>query len=77
MVKRPLVFTLDNLSRYQRTSRITFLECAGNSGALNAPQPAKADIQTIHGAICDLEAGLDVVLARHSLSGVMQKQGQV
>jgi sulfane dehydrogenase subunit SoxC len=51
MVKRPLVFTLDNLSRYQRTSRITFLECAGNSGALNAPQPAKADIQAIHGLL--------------------------
>src|SRR5438105_107253 len=38
MVKRPLVFSLDNLARYPRTSRIAFLECAGNSGALNAPQ---------------------------------------
>jgi sulfane dehydrogenase subunit SoxC len=51
MVKRPLVFTLENLERYPRTSRIAFLECAGNSGALNAPQPAKANVQAIHGLL--------------------------
>jgi sulfane dehydrogenase subunit SoxC len=51
LVRRPLVFSLDNLSRYPRTSRIAFLECAGNSGALNAAQPAKADIQAIHGLL--------------------------
>lgn len=51
MVRRPLVFTLDNLSRYPRTSRIAFVECAGNSGALNAAQPAKANIQLIHGLL--------------------------
>src|SRR5205809_5645994 len=36
MVKRPLVFSLENLLRYPLTSRIAFLECAGNSRALNA-----------------------------------------
>ena len=51
MVRRPLVFTLDNLSRYPRTSRIAFVECAGNSRALNAAQPAKANIQLIHGLL--------------------------
>jgi sulfane dehydrogenase subunit SoxC len=51
LVKRPLVFTLDDLSRYARRSRITFLECAGNSGALNQAQPAPADIQAIHGLL--------------------------
>jgi len=51
MVRRPLVFTLDNLSRHPRTSRIAFVECAGNSGALNAAQPVKADIQQIHGLL--------------------------
>jgi sulfane dehydrogenase subunit SoxC len=51
MVRRPLVFTLEALSRYPRTSRIAFLECAGNSGALNAAQPAKVDIQAIHGLL--------------------------
>jgi len=51
MVRRPLVFTLDNLSRYPRTSRIAFVECAGNSGTLNAAQPVKANIQQIHGLL--------------------------
>ena len=51
LVKRPLVFTLDALSRYPRTSRIAFVECAGNSGALNAPQPARLDVAGIHGLL--------------------------
>ncbi len=51
LVQRPLVFSLENLSRYPRISRIAFLECAGNSGALNAAQPAKANVQTIHGLL--------------------------
>jgi sulfane dehydrogenase subunit SoxC len=51
LVKRPLVFTLDSLSRHARKSRIAFLECAGNSGALNAAQPANVNIQAIHGLL--------------------------
>ena len=42
LVKRPLVFTVEALSRYPMQSRIAFIECAGNSQALNAPQPAAA-----------------------------------
>ena len=34
LVKRPLVFTLDDLGRYPMESRIAFVECAGNSGAM-------------------------------------------
>jgi sulfane dehydrogenase subunit SoxC len=51
LVKRPLVFTLDALSRYPMHSRITFLECAGNSGALNATQAPPLDVQAIHGLL--------------------------
>lgn len=51
LVRRPLVFTLDNLSRYARKSRIAFVECAGNSGALNQAQPANANVQAIHGLL--------------------------
>ena len=51
LVKRPLVFTLEALSRYPMVSRITFLECAGNSGALNAAQAAPLDVQAIHGLL--------------------------
>jgi sulfane dehydrogenase subunit SoxC len=32
-------------------SRLTFLECAGNSAALNAPRPAPLDVQAIHGLL--------------------------
>jgi sulfane dehydrogenase subunit SoxC len=51
LVKRPLVFTLDDLGRYPMESRIAFVECAGNSGALFAKDPASANIQAIHGLL--------------------------
>src|SRR5712672_1242177 len=52
LVKRPLVFTLEALSRYPMTSRIAFVECAGNSGALNAPQAQpRLDVAAIHGLL--------------------------
>ena len=51
LVRQPLVFTLDDLGRYPMHSRIAFLECAGNSGALFAKEPAKADVQAIHGLL--------------------------
>src|SRR5262249_7718918 len=51
LVKRPLVFTLEALSRYPMVSRIAFLECAGNSGALNATQAPPLDVQAIHGLL--------------------------
>src|SRR5262245_35468536 len=31
LVKRPLMFTLDTLARYPMVSRMTFVECGGNS----------------------------------------------
>jgi sulfane dehydrogenase subunit SoxC len=51
LVKRPLVFTLEDLSRYPRVSRIAFLECAGNSGALYTAQAQPLDVQAIHGLL--------------------------
>jgi sulfane dehydrogenase subunit SoxC len=51
LVKRPLEFTMEVLSRYPRVSRIAFVECAGNSGALNAPQPQPLNAQAIHGLL--------------------------
>jgi sulfane dehydrogenase subunit SoxC len=51
LVKRPLIFTMEELSRYPRESRITFLECAGNSGALYAPQAQPLNAQAIHGLL--------------------------
>jgi sulfane dehydrogenase subunit SoxC len=34
LVKRPLVFTLEALARYPMVTRVTFLECGGNSAPL-------------------------------------------
>ena len=51
LVKRPLVFTLEALSRYPMESRIAFIECAGNSGALNTAQAQPGNAQAIHGLL--------------------------
>ena len=51
LVKRPLVFTVEALSRYPMQSRIAFLECAGNSQALNAPQAQPLNVTAIHGLL--------------------------
>ena len=34
LVRQPLVFTLDALMRYPHVSRMTFVECGGNSAPL-------------------------------------------
>ena len=45
------IFTIDDLSRYPLTSRIAFVECAGNSGAMFAKEPVAANVQAIHGLL--------------------------
>jgi sulfane dehydrogenase subunit SoxC len=51
LVKRPLVFTLEALARHPMESRIAFIECAGNSGALNTEQAQPGNAQVIHGLL--------------------------
>ena len=51
LVKRPLVFTVEALSRYPMQSRIAFIECGGNSQALNAPQAQPLNVAAIHGLL--------------------------
>ncbi len=55
LVRQPLVFTVEALSRYPMTSRIAFVECGGNSGFLSQPlaQPPgpPPDAQSIHGLL--------------------------
>jgi sulfane dehydrogenase subunit SoxC len=51
LVKRPLVFTLDALARYPMETRIAFIECGGNSGALYQKDPAQLDAQALHGLV--------------------------
>jgi sulfane dehydrogenase subunit SoxC len=51
LVRRPLVFTLEALSRYPMQSRIAFIECGGNSAALNAPLAQPLGMAAIHGLL--------------------------
>jgi sulfane dehydrogenase subunit SoxC len=51
LVKRPLVFTMEALARYPRESRIAFVECGGNSGALYAAQAQPLNAPAIHGLV--------------------------
>ena len=47
MVDRPVVFSLDDLQRFQSISRMLFLECGGNSGWGKAADNSTA--QALHG----------------------------
>src|SRR5256712_6827809 len=49
LVKQPLVFTLDALARYPMVSRMTFVECGGNSAPLFSLEPIQASVQALHG----------------------------
>src|SRR5436853_2501161 len=51
LVKRPLAFTLDALARYPMVSRMTFVECGGNSAPMFSKEPIQASVQALHGLV--------------------------
>lgn len=51
MVKRPLAFSLDALMRYPMETRIHFVECSGNSGIFNLPQPQQVTAGELNGLL--------------------------
>ena len=51
LVKQPLEFSLEALSRYPLVSRTTFIECGGNSAPLFSPEPLQENIQALHGLV--------------------------
>src|SRR6266850_3573085 len=51
MVARPLTFTVAALSRYPMESRIHFLECSGNSGAMYGAMPPALTCGQTHGLV--------------------------
>jgi len=51
LVDRPLVFTIDELSRYPMVSRIQFLECSGNSRVGWAEEPVQKTCGGLHGLV--------------------------
>ena len=57
LVDRSLSFSMNDLQRYQHVSRIQFLECSGNSGAMIAPNAPQRDVSQIHGLVSCSEWG--------------------
>lgn len=57
LVERPLRFSVEALMRYPTVSRIQFLECSGNSGALIAPAPVQGTCSQLHGLVAASEWG--------------------
>jgi sulfane dehydrogenase subunit SoxC len=51
MVKRPLAFSVEALQRYPMETRVYFVECAGNSGAFNQPQPQQVTAGELNGLL--------------------------
>ena len=51
LVKQPLSFTVDTLSRYPMASRMSFIECGGNSAPLFSKEPIQANVQALHGLV--------------------------
>jgi sulfane dehydrogenase subunit SoxC len=51
LVKRPLIFSLEDLARYPLVSRFAFIECGGNSGPMFSPTPMQAIVQALHGLV--------------------------
>lgn len=55
LVRKPLVFSYDDLLRYPMVSKIYFLECSGNSSTLFGSTPADGSVQSIHGLVSGAE----------------------
>ena len=55
MVRQSLIFNLDSLIRYPMETRVHFMECAGNSGGMNAPMPPQGTAGDIHGLLSGSE----------------------
>src|SRR5256884_3071006 len=61
LVKQPMVYTLDDLHRYPMVSRISFVECGGNSAPLYSKEPIAANVQALHG-LCSCAEWTGVML---------------
>src|SRR6266478_372677 len=55
LVKQPLVYTVESLSRYPMVTRMHFLECSGNSAPMFSNEPVQATAQALHGLVSNAE----------------------
>jgi sulfane dehydrogenase subunit SoxC len=63
LVRRPLKFSLDTLSRYPLVTRTWFIECSGNSGRNTGPEALQVSCGTIHGLVSTSEwTGVSVAM---------------
>ncbi len=51
LVKRPLIFSIDQLLRYSMTTRTCFIECSGNSAPNVLSEPPQIACGEIHGLV--------------------------
>ncbi len=55
LVKQPMVYTLETLSRYPMVTRMAFVECSGNSAPMFSNEPVQATAQALHGLVSNAE----------------------
>ena len=51
LVERPLIFTIDDLTRFPSVSRIHFIECSGNSSPIWGEPKPELTVQDTHGLL--------------------------
>jgi sulfane dehydrogenase subunit SoxC len=51
LVQRPLIFRYEDLLRYPMETRIAFIECSGNSGALSGERPPQVSAGQLNGLV--------------------------
>lgn len=63
LVERPLLFRYEDLLRYPMETRIAFVECSGNSGALSADKPSQVSAGQLNGLVsCTEWTGVPLAL---------------
>ena len=67
LVKQPLVYTVESLSRYPMVTRMHFVECSGNSAPMFSNEPLQANAQALHGLV--LQRRMDRRAALHAAGG--------
>jgi sulfane dehydrogenase subunit SoxC len=62
LVRQPMEYSIETLSRYPTVSRMAFVECGGNSAPLFSPEPIQASVQALHG-LCSCAEWTGVLLS--------------
>jgi sulfane dehydrogenase subunit SoxC len=55
LVRQPMVYTVESLSRYPMVTRMHFVECSGNSAPMFSNEPVQATAQALHGLVSNAE----------------------